>query len=552
MAFEAGIGVLRLYTTRDLSTAYFSAEVGVATGVYGTEYVSGQETTAFPAVTLGQAVSILSAQGNFISGDLEPTRIDLSGYREDFEAAGLVVGENEEGWYIDIPFTPLDTSGVGVVIDVSDVSEHNPVYTNWYMYDTSILAIGGVYQGEFVELGRTVVDFYFGGPLIDLTTPDIDFCPPFWQSFFKTVEVDKCPPEPIAAPTTTIDSVWLHGYVNGADRVARFMLTGSFATSGEVLDPNSETAYESLTGDEFAMIDERPLYAAGGVAGRHFSAEGGKEVVSMFKLDGSSITAPAERQVVLESGLSLSGIQDKEQFTSSLLPKAALYVTDGSTDAIIRNHNYLSPEQIGSTTVFPDSNRKLIRMSPAGDVVAYLDLFAGVHRGVSTETGEVIWTISTPSFDPPGTAKVVVVGVGSDAKIGAQSGFTAEWLLIDFATGAYEVVANIGFILPEYYMLGHNPTTGQALVAANEAYYLIEPDFSRRQVSIGSLGTNFPGVQFHDATQTWYLHTYNNTFGFSTIFIADAEFTTVEQFNIESSGAGSGYRSFFGFGGVYE
>lgn len=227
MAYDDGLAVLRIYTTKDLSEPTATTDevvLRVYTGardVYADGYVVDAPAVAFPTLVSG---------GNIILYPHSPSspyayiRADVGTTRAEFEAAGFNVSVDENGWYLELPFEPVDESGVFVLVDPYDPSNFSPVYVRMEGSGLTKVWVCGTFSGGVYELGQRGIATYSEEDFIPIELSPADLpnpCPAFWRGFNNTVEVDLCPeplpyfkssmlgtyaPLPIPIPTPIFDS----------------------------------------------------------------------------------------------------------------------------------------------------------------------------------------------------------------------------------------------------------------------------------------------------------------------------------------------------------
>lgn len=201
MVYDAGLAVLRIYTTRDLSWPGSTMEemmIRVYTGardVRADGYVADAPAVVFPTLVPSESVYLYPVSDVMPYAAIKSYRLTT---RQEFESAGFSVGVDEDGWYLELPFEPVDESGLTVVVDPSNPSNFSPVYVRMEGYNLTKVWIGATYNGVPLEIGQRNITTHEEGRFVrtDLYPAELPVqCPPFWTAFINTREVDLCPPD---------------------------------------------------------------------------------------------------------------------------------------------------------------------------------------------------------------------------------------------------------------------------------------------------------------------------------------------------------------------
>jgi len=171
--------------------------------------------------------------------------------------------------FVEFAFVPL-TGGAPDPIDLAALPPEIKVLTNQY-YAGGVVEIGAYISGEYALLGSREFGAgdYFGVYTVALTAPELEpaSCPPFWQAFLRSREIDICPPaDPqhfVALATDTETTVYEVGDLTTA--IATLPVGGQrpvFSPDGEWL-LIATTLYETRA---WTIIDTVPNLHSGNVS----------------------------------------------------------------------------------------------------------------------------------------------------------------------------------------------------------------------------------------------------------------------------------------------
>jgi len=183
MAYPDGSLIIRVRTTVDLSAQDIWGSFTLGHLGYGSNSYTS-DTFAMPSYTPGYGFVVDRPSG-------APTRFRFDGFGgANAEASGVTVGQDEGGWFIDLPVFALDSAGNTLPLDVTNPYDVASVLLTWDMYYLLAIEFGGVFDGKFTLMGGLALngDYYNSTPTGVMLFAQSPAEEPFWQAFVRTAE----------------------------------------------------------------------------------------------------------------------------------------------------------------------------------------------------------------------------------------------------------------------------------------------------------------------------------------------------------------------------